>query len=570
MKTADKVSLMPPWPALLFILLAGFACYGHVLPGEFISDDYRFISHNPVITELRYHELWSSFNARFLVGLTFMVNYHLHGLIPHGYHFFSLFFHMVNAALIFVFCRETVRLLNVRRPETPLSPCKIAWVAMGIFLCHPVQTQAVSFIAQRGTLMVTAWYILAHILYMKGRRENSPFWLAMVFGPLLLGFVTKEIIITAGATLILCELLIVRPAMEEKKGAAPWLGGYMLATLIFPVIFFQTKSSATIKFQHLMGIDMFEWKVLLTQVNVLVTYLRLFLAPVGLRADYYYPITHSLWEPRFLFAVAVLGLLVWAFLANWRKRPLISYGVGWFFVTKSVEFVGVSFGLRNLIYENWLYMSMPGLCLLGGYILTRIIQRDRMFMASGAVLVIVLGLAAHTRNYVWINEIEHYKDLVAQEPEFPSAYLGLSDAYLRQGQREGCVAALEEAVRLKPDFARALNNLARFRWEDGDPDEAMALADRALTADPHLAPAHYNKAFMSFDLGELEESVASYRRYLEYRPDDLTAHYHLAQAYIGLGDTENARRHLLKTRELAVRQGQPEWSAAVERDLEGM
>lgn len=570
MKTVDKVSLMLPWPALLFILLTGLACYVHVLPGEFISDDFRFIAHNPVITQLRYHDLWSSFNARFLVGLTFMLNYHLHGLTPHGYHLFSLFFHMVNAALIFVFCRETVRLVNLRRPDAPLSPCKIAWLAMGIFLCHPVQTQAVSFIAQRGTVMVTAWYLLAHILYMKGRSEKCPFWLATVFVPLLLGFITKEIIITAGATLVLCEWLIVRPVLAEKRGAMPWLSAYMLAALIFPVIFFQSKSSATINFQHLMGINMFEWKVLLTEVNVLVTYLRLFVAPVGLRADYYYPITHSILEPRFLMAVGVLGVLIWTAVANRRKRPLIAYGLGWFFITKSVEFVGVSFGLRNLIYENWLYLSMAGLCLSAGYVWSMLIRREMMFRVTAAVLVIVPGLAAHTRNYVWINEIDHYTDLVAKEPRFPSAYLGLSDAYLRQGMRREGVQALEEAIRLKPDFAHALNNLARFRWEAGLLDEAVALNERALKADPALVPAYYNQAYMAFELGENERSAAAYRRYLEFHPDDLTAHYHIAQVFFALGDKESARRHLLATRELAIRQGQPEWSAAAERDLEGM
>ncbi len=568
MKTTDKESLLPPWPALIFILAAGTAVYFHILPGEFISDDYRFIAHNPVITGLRYGDLWSSFNARYLVGLTFMVNYDLHGLAPFGYHLFSLAVHMINAALVFVFCRQSVRLINLGRPETPLSPCKIAWLAMAIFLCHPVQTQAVSFVAQRGTLMVTAWYLLVHILYLKGRRDGNPLWLGMVFVPLLLGFITKEIIITAGVTLILCEILIVRPAVEDKKGAYPWLAGYMTATLLFPLIFFQTKSTATIKFQHLMGIDMFEWKVFLTQFNVLVTYLRLFIAPVGLRADYFYPVTHSVLDTRFLLAVAILGVLVWAMIVNWRRRPLISFCLAWFFVTKSVEFVGVSFGLRNLIYENWLYLSMAGLCLLAGYLLSVVIRRDVMFSPTAAVLVMVIGIVAHTRNYVWIKEIDHYKDLVAKEPRFPSAYLGLSDAYLRKGMRAEGVAALEEAVRLKPDFGRALNNLARFRWEAGRPEEAMDLVDRALAADPNLAPAYYNKGFMAFELGDAEDAVEAYEYYLKLRPDDLTAHYYVAQAYWDLKQKDKVREHLLKTRELALDQNLPEWVAAAEGDLE--
>ncbi|MBZ0166066.1 MAG: tetratricopeptide repeat protein, partial [Candidatus Omnitrophica bacterium] len=299
----------------------------------------------------------------------------------------------------------------------------------------------------------------------------------------------------------------------------------------------------------------------------LVTYLRLFVAPLNLRADYYYPVTQSILEPRFLLAVVILGALVGVMLTNFRKRPLISYGLAWFFLTKSVEFIGVSFGLRNLIYENWLYLSMVGLCLLAAYVLTVVIRRAVLLNIIGVVLVGVLGLSAYNRNAVWVTEIGHYQDLVAKEPQFPAAYLGLADAYTRKGQQKMALCSLQQAVRLKPDFTRALNNLGIIYAGQGIDSAAQEHFERALHADADFFPAYRNLGYLAYLRKDYAQAAGAYENYLRYVPTAAEGRYYLGLSYLQLGQKDKARTAFIQAREQALKDHSAPLVASIEQAL---
>src|SRR5262249_10609421 len=99
----------------------------------------------------------------------------------------------------------------------------------------------------------------------------------------------------------------------------------------------------------------------LTELRVLVVYIRLVFFPVGLNLDYDVAPSNSPFEPAviasFLF---LLGLAVLAWMLR-RRQPVFAFSIFWFFITlaPTSSFIVIA----DVIFEHRLYLPMVGICL---------------------------------------------------------------------------------------------------------------------------------------------------------------------------------------------------------------
>src|ERR1700683_3336485 len=85
---------------LIAVILYGFALY--FLPVQhtaFYCDDHYSIESNDVIKKIDIPKIFDAFNTRFLVGLSFALNYKWCGLHPTGYRLINVLIHCLNAFL---------------------------------------------------------------------------------------------------------------------------------------------------------------------------------------------------------------------------------------------------------------------------------------------------------------------------------------------------------------------------------------------------------------------------------------------------------------------------------------
>jgi hypothetical protein len=99
-----------------------------------------------------------------LTWVSHMVDCQLFGLKPAGHHLANLFFHMLNAVLVFlVFQRMT----------------KAYWrsaTLAALFALHPLQVDTVAWVAERKNLLSAAFWLLtmwAYVRYAEGRMQNA-------------------------------------------------------------------------------------------------------------------------------------------------------------------------------------------------------------------------------------------------------------------------------------------------------------------------------------------------------------------------------------------------------------
>lgn len=171
----SKLSL--PKVQMLIVCLLGLAAYSNTLHVEFVFDDFgSIVGNNNIKGIANFLTLTSLSESRFVCDLSFALNYTLNGLNPVGYHVVNLSIHLITALLVYVnvrFLLQTPRVASDSRASGFAS--YIPFCVSLVFVAHPVQTQAVTYIVQRYTSLATLFYMLSialYLLFRLGKEEG--------------------------------------------------------------------------------------------------------------------------------------------------------------------------------------------------------------------------------------------------------------------------------------------------------------------------------------------------------------------------------------------------------------
>jgi len=315
---------------------------------------------------------------------------------------------------------------------------------------------------------------------------------------------------------------------------------------------------------------------LLTEPGVLLHYIRLWLLPVNQVLDPLVTPVTSLRDPRALLPGAALVALAGAALAQARRRPLVAFGILWFFVTIAVESSVIP--IADFMFEHRMLIPSMGLTLAALGLAGPAIQRHaRVGAATVVVIALALGVATIARNRVWSDPVLLWSDNVAKAPGKVRGWVNLSNAYLEDGRVDLAEEALLRANAIFDRSAEVHANLGVLRMKRGDLGGAEASLRRAIELMPLDAEAHYNLGTLLSETGRGAEAEREFRfvmwlkkdyaaearnnlailylrsgrprdaaRELEAaiasRPDLFGAHHNLALAYEKLGRMEDARR----------------------------
>jgi len=176
---------LPSGFALFLILLAGFLVYSNVYEVPFVLDDGNRIMENPEIRSAgNYLSFESLTRTRALVDLTFAWNYRFGGLNVFGYHLVNVIIHILNGFLVYALSLSILGRLMPVPSRGNSGPADLltgddgsvrlaALFAALIFVVHPVQTQAVTYIVQRYTSLAAFFYLASILFYIRARGLQS-------------------------------------------------------------------------------------------------------------------------------------------------------------------------------------------------------------------------------------------------------------------------------------------------------------------------------------------------------------------------------------------------------------
>ena len=568
---------------LLFFVL-GIILYLKPLNSDFLFwDDKTTIGMNPDIQKLTdLKRIWDGFNTRFLVGLSFTLNYCLGGPAAYGYRLVNLMLHIFTAFLIYIFAYLTFQNPLIQH-QLKINGNQNRWLAFfcgAFFLCHPICTEAVNFITQRYVLMATFFYIAALIFYIKAVYEQKALYKIATLITILGAMFSKEFTITLPPMLFLYDLFFLNYLVPKDESTLnPKIGScfffsfkrvlpFLLTLFIIPLTLLRTSwdttptaritaivpnkinqgipaALATIDLTRAGGSLLSRKEYFLTQLHVIPTYLRLLVVPVAQNVDYDYPVSHHFNEASTIFFAVFLSFTLGLAFFLYARNRLAAFGILWIFLTLSVE--SSIFPIAHLIAEYRMYLPSVGFCLLLSTTLGFwTSQNFKKFYISASVIIIFFSILTYERNLLWSDQVMIWKDSVRKSPLKERPYANLGQALLENKRYDEGIVYLKKAVELDPDYAQGYLNLAWTYMQKKEFQQALPYGLKAAALSTSDDQSQRFLGMIYIKLNDLDSAIKSYEKAVLFDSGKNHALYDyskLALLYVDKGDQMNALRY---------------------------
>lgn len=547
-------------PAL--IMAASLAAYHNSLRGPFIFDDEISIVYNPSVTQpatwwavLRPATGGRTTQGRPILNATFALNYGLNHKDPWGYHAVNLLIHVACGLTLFGLLRRALCLPSVgaRASATGLAAATaVLWVV------HPLQTAAVTYISQRAESLAALFSLLTLYGFVRSLEPvRSRLWRTASVACCALGMATKETVAAAPVLVALFDLCFVGPSPGEvwRRRRVFYLG--LAAT--YGVLAYLVVGGAARGGSAGLGLGVSSADYARTQCVAVVRYLRLALWPDDLVLDYG---TRVVTRPaEYLPHACVVGVLLLATVAGMLRAPKAAFPAAAFFVLllPSSSVVPV---VTQTIGEHRMYLPLAGLLALavvGGHAAwSRLLAQPGPPRAAPVLLVtavaLSLGTATIRRNETYRSAAAIWEDTTRKRPDNPRAWSSLGQAYYKAGRVQESVEPYTKSIALNADYSEAYLNRAVSFEALGRSEEAMRDFDRAIALSPDVAMAHQLRGNALFGRRQFESAIAEYTRFIELAPDlAATGFYNRGSGYQALGRFDAAVADF--TRAITLRPG---------------
>jgi len=448
----------------LLLIIIGFAVYANSFQNQMFWDDNDFILNNQFIKDWQYFPKYFSENV--IAGAGFLSNYwrpalltvfsiewHLWGDWVSGYHFVNTSFHIADAILLFLI------LLHLFKKRW------LASLTALVFLVHPLQTEAVTYVNSLGDSLSVFFMFLGVLFYLKKNR-NYIFW-SLVWPFLVL----------AGVYILL------------------------RATVLNFINTFNLYTEENVFTENL------HFR-LFTFFKVLTIYFGLIFWPANLHMERSVEIATSLNSVSVIFGgIIFIGLLALAF-KYFKKFPVFSFGILWFFIGLAPT-SNILIPISGILYEHWLYLPIIGISLIVVWLGIKLAQKykiQKLLLVIFVILLIAMSIQTITRNSQWKDPITFYEQTLKYSPNSyrivnnlgmayddkndygqaekmykraisldssnPVAYHNLGNTYKKMGKKDLAIESFQAAIKLDPKFFFSYNALINIYLENKEYEKA--------------------------------------------------------------------------------------------------
>lgn len=563
--SADRAQGTPihfDWRCLLVLLViaAGVFAYYSSFDGKLVFDDEKHITDNQRIRDV--YPLSETMNGRRpLVDLSLAINRHYglkdDGLDLWGFHAFNLGVHLLAGLTLF----GIVRLTILRGPFNERVQAAAPWFALAvatIWVVHPLQTQSVTYLIQRGESMMGLCYLLTLYGVVRGASSKyAPLWYASAVMACAVGMGCKAIIVTAPLVVLIYDRVFLSKSLSELLSRR-WLL-YLGLTATFSVLFFlgvvggvlsTDIKGATVGFSVP---DVTPLVYLVSQPGVIAYYFKLSFWPHPLCLDYNWPVAQRFLDVLLpaLVIVPLIAGTIWGFL----RKPWVGFVGAWFFIilAPTSSFIPI----KDLLFEHRMYLPLAAIIVIVVALAYRALihlSEQGLLQTSGrrtfgTILVIgvvaSLTYATFQRNTDYHDALGMWRDVIEKRPKNHRAHLGYGTAVFALGEQArddkdratarqhfiDAESAFREAVRLKKSYADAWYNLGNALNENEKPTEAIAAYRTSMQFKSRNAKSHYNLANVLKDLKRYDEAITEYRIAIDCNRNHIQAHVNLANTY---------------------------------------
>lgn len=577
------------WGIIGACILGSLLVFGGALSHGFsMIDDPYLVTQNLFVRGLTPENIryvFTHFDPELYMPLTFLsyqLDYVLGGMNPAIFHFTNILLHGINAALVIML----LWLLIKNRPVAILGGL--------LFLVHPLNTEAVVWVAGRKDLLSTGLFLGSLITYvhsLQGRgaavpgRGNRLYWFSI--GLFLLALLSKAMVLTLPALLVLI-VAIVNDQHQQPTTHYPLLTrlGSLIPYVILSTVF---AAIALIGKERVVESSTLMETVLMACKST-VFYLQKFFLPTGLNPIYPYHAPITIVSPDFYWPIIILIIISLVAIVSLKWTKWIAIGLAFFLITLSPTFLNFHKGTVTFFaVDRYAYLPMIGIIIilaagwrkLENYPLHTTHYPLRNLLS--VILLLILSVFSFNQTSVWASDerlltrsLMLYPDSIPTRTSLSVIYrqtgrineersvieagltyredvayrTGLGSIFAREGRTDEARNEYERARLLDPENPEPLFYLGSLEEQLNNADEALDLYKQAITIDDSYVGAYINAGAILLDRGEFAEAEELFRSALEWNPNTMEANYNLFDALERQKNQEEAFPYLVRAYKL--------------------
>jgi len=540
------------WLKGLLLVVAVVFAYQPAWHAGFIWDDDAHVTRPELRSLDGLARIWVQLGATHqyypLVHSVFWVEHRLWGDWPPAYHLVNILLHAFSALLL-------VKVLQ--QMEIPG-----AWLAAAIFALHPVQVESVAWVSELKNTLSGIFYLGAALVYLRFDEDRRRGSYALALGLFLLGLMSKTVIATLPAVLLVV-FWWQRGKLTWRRDVAP-----LVPFFVAGVVAGMLTAWVERKFAGAQGSE-YDFSIverILIAGRAIWFYLGKLFWPANL--VFIYPRWHisgAVWW-QFLFpaaAMLLLGALVW--LQRQSRAPLAA--LLFFVITlfPALGFFNVYPFRFSFVADHFQYLASIGPIVLVAAGITmgfNWLGNQRAFSAPvlGGITLAVLSVLTWRQCGMYTDPETLWRTTLARNPNCWMAHNNLGLTLAGQGRLVEAIQHYQQALQLKPDYTDALNNLGVSLVIQGNLDGARACFQRAVQSHPDdpeirnylglaLTKAYHDYAISLARMGQSDEAIVQFGKVLEIRPDFADARHDLAVILLQKGRVDEAIAQFQKIQE---------------------
>jgi hypothetical protein len=526
---------MPPRAELLrrhapwIIVLLAVAASATGLGNGFAFDDVQIIAENERLHDLS--NAWRIFIQSYwppqggsslyrpFTSLGFAIQWAIGGGSPLPFHVVSVAIYAAVSVAVFRFASTFLR-------------WDAAWLTAALFAVHPVHVEAVANVVGQAELWSALLSLIAMTRFVRARkagdlgRSDVAAIAALYFCALMF----KEHVIVLPGLIVAAELTIAGKGKfgERARDLSPLLVYSALVAAVFVVV--RTSVLGDIKgagFSPLFGDAGFGIR-LLTMLNVVMEWIRLFFWPANLAADYSpgrIGIATGFEASMIPGSMVIVGLIMIAVQVR-RTIPAFTFAMAWTAITLAIP-SNLILVTGFVLAERTLFLPSVGVLIGAAVVVDKLVRPalDRnpgsaRLAAALLAIVLVLGIArSSTRNVVWKDNPTLFAQTVEDSPTSSRAHMMMAVHHSERGEMREALEETAMAVRLGSSTDPSLLAFAADMLQTANQcQQANPLYLRSLTLLPDQPQVRLNAAICLARAGDLESA----RRIARGGPENLS------------------------------------------------
>jgi tetratricopeptide (TPR) repeat protein len=519
----------------LLFLIIGLAVYANSFNNQLFWDDDDMIVNNVYTKDLSNLPKYFSENLisgvgqvsnywRPLLLTSFALDFQFWGLNPIGYHLSNTFFHILSAFLGFVllYSLTSKRLL-------------LSFLPALFFLIHPLQTEAITYVAGRADPLSTVFSLGSLILYTYFRETKKYTHLYLSLFLFSLGLLVKEQVIFLPALVLLIEAIYYLSRKNIKESLIKLIPYFSLSLAYFilritVLNFNELLSGSTYNSLY----DSSLWVRVYTFCLVVWEYFRLVFLPFNLHMA---PEVENITN---FFSWPVIGLITFLLILSYigykiyYKNKYFAFGLLWFFIILAPRTNIIS--INRPMYEHWLYLPILGFYLalfsLIFFIVNSIkkekIKKYTLYIVITIICTYALYLSYLTieRNKVWQDPVTFYQYNLKYTSNSFIQHNNLGMALAEEGEYKKAAEHYQRALAINDDYPQVYSNYANSVLVLNRLDEAKRNYLKAIEKSPRFS-IPYQKLLLIYTKQDKQDKIEelfnrfkdnfSYRNYLDFK-----------------------------------------------------